>query len=119
MNSLNNVTVLLKSNHVVRQCIDKGSFSKMTSFSLENEYFDLVQFSSLELNSSKNESDPLLYQKLHHNEVEPKTCDAAQRSWLSTPILNGEQPEAVEVSEVALNNHGCIARDHPTAALSD
>ena len=37
-----------------------------------------------------------------HNEVEPKACDAAQRSLVSTPILNGEQPEAVEHSEVAL-----------------
>ena len=29
---LNNVTVLLKPIHAVRQCIDKGSFLKMTSF---------------------------------------------------------------------------------------
>ena len=29
---LNNVTVLLKPVHDVRQCIDKGSFLKMTSF---------------------------------------------------------------------------------------
>ena len=29
---LNNVTVLLQPVHVVRQCIDKGSFLKMTSF---------------------------------------------------------------------------------------
>ena len=29
---LNNVTVLLKPVHAVRQCIDKGSFLKMTSF---------------------------------------------------------------------------------------
>ena len=31
--------------------------------------------------------------------VEPKACDAAQRSWESTPIFNGEQPEDVEDSE--------------------
>ena len=37
INSLKNVTVLLKSVDAVRHCIDKGSFSKMTSFSLENE----------------------------------------------------------------------------------
>ena len=42
INSLNNVTVLLKSFHVARQCLHKGSFSKMTSFSLENEYVVLV-----------------------------------------------------------------------------
>ena len=29
---LNNITVLLKPVHAVRQCIDKGSFLKMTSF---------------------------------------------------------------------------------------
>ena len=29
---LNNVTVLLKPVQAVRQCIDKGSFLKMTSF---------------------------------------------------------------------------------------
>ena len=40
--SLNNVTVLLKSVHAVRQCLDKGSFSKMTSFSLEKEHLVLV-----------------------------------------------------------------------------
>ena len=32
INKLNNVTVLLKSVQGVRQCLDKGSFSKMTSF---------------------------------------------------------------------------------------
>ena len=42
INSLNNVTVILKSVHTVRQCLHKGSFSKMTSFSLENEYLVLV-----------------------------------------------------------------------------
>ena len=52
------------------------------------------------------------------SEVEPKACDAAQRSWESTPILNGEQPEAVEDSEVALNDPGCVAGAHPTTALS-
>ena len=36
------VTVLLKSVHAIRQCLAKGSFSKMTSFSLENEYLVLV-----------------------------------------------------------------------------
>ena len=29
---LNNVTVLLKPVHAVRQCIDKGSFLKVTGF---------------------------------------------------------------------------------------
>ena len=53
-----------------------------------------------------------------HNEVEPKACDATQRSWESTLILNGEQPEAVEDSEVALNDPGCVARAQPTTALS-
>ena len=62
INSLKNVTVLLKSVHAVHQYIDKGSFSKMTSFSLENEYLYLVQFSSLELNSSENEHESLLQQ---------------------------------------------------------
>ena len=90
----------------------------MTSFSLENEYLDFVQFSSLELNLSKNGHDSLLPQELHHIEVELKarTCNIAQHSWVSAPILNGEQPEAVEV---ALNDPGCIARAHTTAALSD
>ena len=32
-----NVTVLLKSVHAICQFLDKGSFSKMTRFSLENE----------------------------------------------------------------------------------
>ena len=27
--------------------------------------------------------------------IEPKACDAANIFWESTPILNGEQPEAV------------------------
>ena len=53
--SLNNVTVLLKSVHAIRQCLDKGSFSKMTSFSLENKYLVLVLISSLELNSYKTD----------------------------------------------------------------
>ena len=53
-----------------------------------------------------------------HNEVEPKACDAAQRSLESTHILNGEQPEAVEDSEVALNDPVSVARAHPTTALS-
>ena len=43
----------------------------------------------------------------------------AQRSWESRPILNGELPEAVEDYEVALNDPGCIARAHPTAALTN
>ena len=42
INLLNNVTVLLKSVYTVRQCLHKGSFSKMTSFSLENDYLVLV-----------------------------------------------------------------------------
>ena len=37
----------------------------------------------------------------------------------SAPILNGEQPEPVEDSEVSLNDSGCIQRAHLTAALSD
>ena len=37
INTLNNFKVLLKFVHAVHQCLDKGSFSKMTSFSLENE----------------------------------------------------------------------------------
>ena len=48
-----------------------------------------------------------------NNEVEPKACDTAQSSWES-PILNGEQPEAVEDSEFALNEPGCVTRAHPT-----
>ena len=47
--SLNNVTVLLKSVHAVHQCLDKGSFSKMTSFSLEKK----ISFSSKSVHSSK------------------------------------------------------------------
>ena len=39
-------------------------------------------------------------------------------TWESTPILNGEQPEAVEDSEVALNDPGCVTTAHPTTALS-
>ena len=35
------------------------------------------------------------------------------------PILNGEQSGAVEDSKIALNDPGCVARAHPTAALSD
>ena len=85
--SLNNVTVLLKSVHAVRQCLDNGSFSKMTSFSLENEYLVLVLISSLEFNSSKNGHDPLLEQKLPHNEVKPKAYDAAQRLGNPCPFL--------------------------------
>ena len=53
------------------------------------------------------------------NEVESKARNVAQRSWESVPILNGEQPGAVEDFEVALNDPGCVARAHPTAALSD
>ena len=56
---------------------------------------------------------------MHHNVVELKARNVAQHSWESMPILNGEQPEAVKDSEVALNDPGCIARAHPTAALSD
>ena len=53
-----------------------------------------------------------------HNEVEPKAYEDAPRSLESTPILNGEQPEAVEDSEDALNDPGCVARARPTTALS-
>ena len=42
INTLNKLKILLKSVQAVRQCLDKGSFSKMTSFSLENEYLVLV-----------------------------------------------------------------------------
>ena len=91
----------------------------MTSFSLEKEHLVLVQISSLELNSSKNRHDPLLQQSLPHNQVEPKACNAAQRSWESTPNLNAEQPKAVEDSEVVLNDPGCVARAHPATALSN
>ena len=56
---------------------------------------------------------------MHHNEVELKARNVAQHSWESRPIHNGEQPVAVEDSEIALNDPGCIARAHPTAALSD
>ena len=47
-----------------------------------------------------------------------KACDVAQRSWETAPILNGEQPEAVRDSKVALNGPGCTARAHPTTDLS-
>ena len=57
---MNNGTALLKSAHAIRQSLDKGSFSKLTSFTLENEYLVFVYISSLELNSSKNRHDPLL-----------------------------------------------------------
>ena len=56
---------------------------------------------------------------MHHNEVKLKARNVAQHSWEPRPILNGEQPEAVEDSEIALNDPGCIVRAHPTAALSD
>ena len=61
---------------------------------------------------------------MHHNKVELKARNVAQHSWEFRPILNGEQPEALafedyEDSEIALNDSGCIARAHPTAALSD
>ena len=39
---LNNVAFLPKSVHVIRLCLDKGSFSKMTSFSFENEFLVFV-----------------------------------------------------------------------------
>ena len=86
---------------------------------MENEYLDLVKFSSLELNSSKNGHDSPLQQQMHHNEVELEARNVAHHSWESEHILNGEQPEAVEDSKVVLNNPGCIARAHPTDALSD
>ena len=34
-------------------------------------------------------------------------------------ILNGEQPESIEDSEVALNDSRCVARAYLTAVLSD
>ena len=37
INTLNKLKVLMKSVQAVRQYVDKGSFLKMTSFSLENE----------------------------------------------------------------------------------
>ena len=52
--------------------------------------------------------------------VESKACNVAQRQSLeSMPILNRKQPDAVKDSKVALNDPGCVARAHPTAALSD
>ena len=42
INTLNKLKVLLKSVQAVRQYLDKGSFSKMTSFSLKTEYLVLV-----------------------------------------------------------------------------
>ena len=56
---------------------------------------------------------------MHHNEVKLKARNVPQHSWESRPILNGEQPEAVEDSKIAMNDHECIVRAHPTAALSD
>ena len=85
---------------------------------MENEYLVLVQFSQLELKSSKT-GMTLLQQFPHHNEVESKARNVVQYSWESAPILNEEQPEAVEDSDVALNDPRCITRAYPTAALSD
>ena len=56
---------------------------------------------------------------MHHNEVKLKARNVPQHSWESRPILNGEQPEAVEDSKIGMNDHECIVRAHPTAALSD
>ena len=56
---------------------------------------------------------------MHHNEVELKARNVAHHSWESEPIRNGDQPEAVEHSEVALKDPGCITIAHPTAVLSD
>ena len=56
---------------------------------------------------------------MHHKEVELKARNVAKHSCEFRPILNGEQPEAFEDSEIALNDPGCIARANPTAALSD
>ena len=55
---------------------------------------------------------------MQHNEVELKARNVAHHSWESEHIIIGEQPEAVEDSEVASNDPGCIAT-HPTAALWD
>ena len=54
---LNNVTVLLKPVHVVRQCIDKGSFLKMTSFRQLVFTRVLVLISSLRSMTSMSLSD--------------------------------------------------------------
>ena len=108
INTLNKLKVLLKSVQADRQCLDKGSFSKMTSFSLENEYLVLVKIGSLQLNSSNKGHDPLLQQKLHHSDVELKAHNVAQRSWESAPIRKGEQHKAVKDSEVALNDPGFV-----------
>ena len=56
---------------------------------------------------------------MNHNEDESKARIVAHHIWESEPILNGEQPEAVKKTEVALNDPGCIPRAHPTAVLSD
>ena len=61
INSLNIVTVLLKSVHAVNKCLDKGSIKNNTS-SLENEYLVFISIRSLVLNSSNKEHDPLLQQ---------------------------------------------------------
>ena len=116
--SLNNVRVLFKYVHAIRQCLDKGSFSKMTSFSLSNECLVLVKINSLELNSSKTDmtlscSNNCLITRSNEKHVTPHDVLGNP-----IPILNGEQPEAFQDSEVALNDPGCIARAHPTTALS-
>ena len=79
-----------------------------------------ISFSSKSVHLSyiRPKTDPLLQQKLPHNEVESKACDAAQQFWEFTPILNREQPEAVEDSDVELNDPESVARAHPTTALS-
>ena len=42
INTLNNIAEIQKSVHAVRQSLDNGSFSKMTSLSRENEHLVLV-----------------------------------------------------------------------------
>ena len=116
ISSLNYVTVLLKSVHAVRQCLHKGPFSKTTSFSMENEYLLLFQISSLELISSK--TGMALYCS-NNCIIMRSNRYVAQRSREFAPIVKGDQPETIEDSQLALNNPGCVARAHPTAALSD
>ena len=54
---------------------------------------------------------------LHHNKVELKASNVEQRSMETAPILNREQPEAVQDSEIALNDPGCIAKANPSCSI--
>ena len=110
------IHVLLKSAHAhaVRPFLHKGPFSKITSFSLENEYLVLVLISSLELISSKpgvalycsNNCNIMRSNRMHEmsHTVHVNLCPVS---------------ETIEDSEVALNDPRCVTRAHPTAALSD